>query len=116
MALVPATGFETVELVSEISAFGPGGGTSGLDQCCLQIHVALGTVQEGLNTAIPQKTVKAAVAELDVILMVLEKGRSWPTSSVVRHLEHNPVNALFVIPPIDFRRAVFVISGLAIGT
>jgi hypothetical protein len=33
-----------------------------------------GTVQEGLNTAIQKKTVKAAVAELDVILMVFEKG------------------------------------------
>jgi hypothetical protein len=33
-----------------------------------------GSVQEGLNTAMQQKTVKAAVAELDVMLMVLEKG------------------------------------------
>jgi len=33
-----------------------------------------GTVQEGLDTAMQQKTVKAAVAELDVILMMLEKG------------------------------------------
>jgi hypothetical protein len=33
-----------------------------------------GTVQEGLNTAMQQKTVKAAVAELDVMLMVLDEG------------------------------------------
>src|SRR5262252_2982286 len=33
-----------------------------------------GSVQEGLNAAIQEKTVKAAVAKLDVILMVLEKG------------------------------------------
>src|SRR6266852_5344335 len=32
-----------------------------------------GPVQEGLNTAIQEKTVKAPVSKLDVILMVLEK-------------------------------------------
>jgi len=33
-----------------------------------------GAIQEGLNTAIQKKTVKAPVRKLDVILMVLEKG------------------------------------------
>src|ERR1700730_1736096 len=33
-----------------------------------------GTVQEGLNTAVQKKTVKAPVTKLDAILMVLEKG------------------------------------------
>jgi hypothetical protein len=33
-----------------------------------------GSVQEGLNAAVQEQTVKAAVAELDAILMMLEKG------------------------------------------
>jgi hypothetical protein len=33
-----------------------------------------GSVQERLNAAIQKKAVEAAVAELDVILMMLEKG------------------------------------------
>jgi len=54
-----------------------------------------GSVQERLNTAIQEKAVEAAVAELDVILMMLEKCGSWPTSSVVRHLKLDAMNASY---------------------
>jgi hypothetical protein len=33
-----------------------------------------GAIQEGLNTAVQQKAVETPVTELDVILMMLEKG------------------------------------------
>src|SRR2546425_654037 len=55
------------------------------------------SVQEGLNTAVPENTVKTPVAELDAILMVLEKGVHG-TSSVVRYLEFTPMDASTVMP------------------
>jgi hypothetical protein len=48
---------------------------------------------ERLDQSIQQNPIEAAVAELDAILVMFEKGVHG-TSRVVRYLEHTPVDAL----------------------
>jgi hypothetical protein len=69
---------------------------------------------EGLDQAIKQNPIEASIAESDAILVMFEKRRSWEPPSVVRYLEHTPVDAsLFYASAATCRRKLSRLAGVA---